>query len=100
MGRGGERIDGAGVLAVFLRVREHVDERAAHGARRRQGTTVPPIRDEAAATEEQAIDPPRQTHTEAAHALDQIAVLARFDYEVKMIGLHRVVRDLKPSASP
>src|SRR5688572_9358322 len=83
---------------MLPRVREHVDESAAHGAGCRERVAVPAFGEQPAAAKEEPIDSARETHVETANALDEGAVALRFDQKVNMVRLHGKMHDLKAAA--
>lgn len=87
------------MLAVSLRVGEHVDERTTHRPRRRECATVPAFCEELAPSEKQAIDSPCQTDVEPANTFDQIAMTPRFHEQMEVVRLNREVHDLEPAAA-
>jgi len=92
---------------VLAKIREHVDERASHLARRRQRTTMPAVRPKTTAAQHEGIHGARDPDGDALNAARQSSLVARFDNEVHMvhmIPLHGKVQDpetlwLAPSRS-
>jgi hypothetical protein len=86
---------------VFFEVREDVNEGVSNCSRRREGTTVPSVRNEPSTPKQQPVYLPRQADIEAAHAAKQSPAVRSFHDQMKMIRLHREVDDSKSlPASP
>ena len=76
---------------VFPRVKEDVDERVAHLARRREGMAMVAVAEERAATPGRCIHAHRDTREQLAHLRRQIGRVGAFDHQVQMVVLDRIL---------
>jgi hypothetical protein len=80
---------------VLESVLEHIDERISHLPRAGERAPMPAIRPKPAAPKQHAIHTPCYSHHESAHARRERRGALRFDDEVGVVVLQRVVHDPK-----
>ena len=80
---------------MLSKVREHVDERRSHLARRRERATEPAVRPKASFSPDELVHGSRNANCDAAHTGGQSSLVARFGYQVNVIPLHGKVEDTK-----
>jgi hypothetical protein len=78
---------------VLSKIREHVDERSPHLARRAERTAMPAIRPKPTAAQDERIHRARNANGHALHAARQSPLVTRFDNKVHMVPLHGKVHD-------
>src|SRR6185436_1744753 len=79
--------------AVLARVLEDVDESVAHRARSRELESVVALREDAAGTLPQSVQPAREPRRESVHRARERALVARLDERMDVVLLERVLDD-------
>ena len=85
---------------MLPKIREHVNERVSYRARRRERSSVPPIRPKTPAAKYQRIHRACDANSETPNPRGQRACVARFDNQVEVIGLRGEMDDSKASRPP
>ena len=85
--------------AVLAQVLEHVDERMTHLPRIEKHALVEAVAEDGAVALPEAIQLARDAREQGAHAVARGRAIGRFDDQVQVVGLDRVVHDLKRRSS-
>jgi hypothetical protein len=88
------------VTPVLLAVAQHVNQRMARRAGRRQSATVPTISPELTPSKGQAIDSLCDADLKPAHARDEGSGVVGFHDEMHVVVLHGKMNDAKRPAAP
>ena len=83
---------------MFVRVVAEIAAHTSHLRRRTQDASVIVIVEHGAATLHDAIERARDAHAEAVHAARQRLLARRFDEQVNVIALHRVMYEPQSEA--
>ena len=96
--RGGTRIQSLRAWDVLSPVRQHVNERVPHFARRRKCTRMVAVAPHAATTLKDTVHPSRQADREPARTPRERPLVGCFYEQVDMVGLHREMDETKSRA--
>lgn len=84
---------------MFVHIKQYVNNRVAHLARRLKRTPVIPVGEDRTAATEQAIQPASYTDGQTGGSARKRRAVAGFDQKVEMVRLNREVHDAKLATS-